>query len=195
MVSLWGAGCDSSPSGPRPASKPGAGDEAPAPPARPLPPAEPSAAAQPERAAPAPAEPMVAAARTAAQVHDERGATATPPAPPSAPAVARPQPPAAPAGGTAIAHFRSNPTGAQVARATDGEPLGTTPFELSLPDSQEPLVLLFWKKGYAPKEMQVVPHGDVTLNVQLSPVHSSSGSKKKTATSAVDKRTTIDPFN
>ena len=76
-----------------------------------------------------------------------------------------------------------------------GEPLGTTPFDLSLPDSNEPLVLLFWKKGYAPREVQVIPHGDVTLNVQLGSMSSGSSGKKKSGGSTVDKRTTIDPFN
>ena len=122
------------------------------------------------------------------------------PAPTPRPRPAPAAPTTRPARAMAKAHFVTNPEGAQVARASDGEPLGTTPFDLDLPESEEPLVLLFWKKGYAPTEKQIVPHGDVTLNVQLTPAageksaRSSSGSKPKKKRS-VDKHVTIDPFN
>ena len=53
-----------------------------------------------------------------------------------------------------------------------------------------------------PTEKQIVPHGDVTLNVQLTPTRGGAGKgaggglpARSTKKPAFDKHTTIDPFN
>jgi hypothetical protein len=99
----------------------------------------------------------------------------------------------------------STPPGAQVARADDGEPLGTTPVELDLPASRESVRLLVWKKGFAPAEVEVVPRAastasarEVSLDVEL---HPAAAHKKRHAGGkgpggkATPGNKTIDPFN
>jgi hypothetical protein len=140
-----------------------------------------------------PARAVVAAASPTQAANPTRAATPTPtPAP-----TAVPKPVA-----KAKAHIRSTPDGAQVSRATDGEPLGTTPFDLELPESDKPIGLLFWKQGFAAHEEKIVPRGEMNLNVTLTsqtkeaaprPIQrprKAGGSKKPISNS-----TTIDPFN
>jgi hypothetical protein len=121
-----------------------------------------------------------------------------PPVAEAKPPVAEVKPPVAAAESPkAKAHIRSTPEGAQVARATDGEPLGTTPFDLDLPESDKPVALLFWKKGYAAREESLLPRGEVELDVALvASAGSASKSKHKGGGSkGVANTTTIDPFN
>ena len=137
--------------------------------------------------APSAAVPVEAPTVVAAPAPRVEPPTATPaPAPP--PPVSPPVPDAGAAHGMARLHLRSTPSGAQVARASDGEPLGVTPLDLDLPESQEPLSLLLWKKGYPPAQKDVVVSGEVTVTVPLAP-------RRHRSSSEINSTTTIDPFN
>ena len=104
--------------------------------------------------------------------------------------------PVAQAPAKAKAHIRSTPEGAQVARAADGEALGTTPFDLELPASDQPVALLFWKKGFAVKERKIVPRGELSVAVDLSAEPAPMVAKiKKKSSKRMSTTTTIDPFN
>ena len=96
-----------------------------------------------------------------------------------------------------VTHVRSTPPGAQVARAADGEALGTTPFDLDLPESDKPVALLFWKKGFAVKEEKIIPRGELGLTVDLNPkpIAAATPKPKKKGSKHLSSTTTIDPFN
>jgi tRNA A-37 threonylcarbamoyl transferase component Bud32 len=80
--------------------------------------------------------------------------TPTPTPPPVQPPVITPPAPAK----TAI-KFGSSPPGATVARKDNGDVLGTTPFEATLPSGKDPIEFTFHKPGFEDSSMSLVPEG------------------------------------
>ena len=87
---------------------------------------------------------------------DQAPTVNTPPTPPPVqPPVVTPPP--APAK-TAI-KFGSSPPGATVARKDNGEVLGTTPFDATLPSGKDPIEFTFHKPGFEDSSMSLIPEG------------------------------------
>jgi hypothetical protein len=100
------------------------------------------------------------------------------PSPPPAPAVAPIVVPPRAAPPKMTAHIHSSPEGAQVVRASDGEPLGVTPFELELPGADRGLGVLFLKKGFETLEQELPASGEDTVRVTLAPARRGKPAKQ-----------------
>jgi hypothetical protein len=99
----------------------------------------------------------------------ERVGNVTPTPSTTTPPVVAPPPPAK----TAI-QFDSSPRGATVVRKDTRQPLGTTPFELSVPSSKEPLEFVFQKPSYDDAPARLIPDSPtavltLTLTAQRPP--------------------------
>lgn len=87
-------------------------------------------------------------------------------APPEKPVAEAPKPEP-----TWTGHFRSHPAGATVTNLETGDPLGITPFDLTLPARDEPLKVVILKPGFVSVERTITltagPAGESTLDLTL----------------------------
>jgi len=85
-----------------------------------------------------------------------------------APAPAPPPPEAAPAPPAKVTiKFRSEPIGAVVARADNGEQLGVTPFEIEVHQEKSPLAVVFKKPDFKDAARSIVPQESGLLDATL----------------------------
>jgi len=95
--------------------------------------------------------------------------------PAPAPAPAPPPPEAAPAPPAKVTiKFRSEPIGAVVARADNGEQLGVTPFEIEVPQDKSPLAVVFKKDNFKDADRSIVPQESGLLDATLESVAASA---------------------
>ena len=111
-------------------------------------------------------------------VTEQQAASAPPPLPETAPppVEAKPAPPPAPT--TVTVKVSSVPEGAKI-RNEEGDVLGVTPAELTLPRGDQPLTFTFERKRYETTERTLTPSGDALLEVALTKKKRKSRGKRK----------------
>jgi len=107
-------------------------------------------------------------ARTPATFETQASAIALPPSPPAPIVTPLPEPPPPPAAPSVRIRFTTTPSDATV--LLDGQRLGHTPYDGTVPRADGPHVIKIRRRGYVPQKLEVDLAADVTRDVQLVPV-------------------------
>ena len=101
------------------------------------------------------------------------------PAPRATPVPPAPAPPAVPEGKRVRIHIETSPTGARIVRESDGVVLGTTPQNMELPLSPQPLKVRLILDGYVPMAQTIALDEDLRATFALEAEKKSERSGKK----------------